>query len=637
MAVPTTYKVGDHVFVESQPGLPFNIRKIEELNKTSGGNVSAKVACYYRKKDLSSSLLVLSEKNSKDLESEMRITLTDEERNLLNHRELFFSRQQDTIPANQIRGKCYVTLINETENLRNYLSKPDVFYYSLVYDPTNKTLVADKGEIRVGSAFQATVPLKVNTNTPDEEYKGKQFDEPVYIPDRLTDKELDSFLLMSKSVGTYARALDCTGSINPSVQVNAACASRDATQVRALEILHRCSYDVTNACSHLANYNNSGPLLCRDELELWTPSETQMFEEAIEKYGKSFHDIHKEYFSWKSVASIVEYYYLYKTTERYIQAKKNKALENESKLKQVYIPPYKASAAQMKQLNGDHGSRPCESCKCTSSYQWYLWGPAQGGVEAGSRLCSACWNYWKKYGGTKNKITFPSKYQAGRKVTGAQPNSHMDGVMNRNQQNGKNKLAFMLKTTTLTKASRYICKDLFNIKSYSRKPFRLINSTIIKVQCLQRMRANKSDKPLFQFRTKSMPKIAPIEDKLRDIANARNKVEDLKKAKKRPHPDSNGSANGNGTTLLHRGTVSQPKKRRNLESEANNFRFKSNEKIRNERKQLPSTYQRSLARKPTRNLPHLPHHAKLILQMANQVVKSIPQKVPTNDPIVIED
>ena len=98
-------------------------------------------------------------------------------------------------------------------------------------------------------------------------------------------------------MGTYARALDCTGSINPSVQVNAACASRDATQVRALEILHRCSYDVTNACSHLANYNNSGPLLCRDELELWTPSETQMFEEAIEKYGKSFHDIHKEYVS----------------------------------------------------------------------------------------------------------------------------------------------------------------------------------------------------------------------------------------------------------------------------------------------------------------------------------------------------
>jgi len=636
MAVPTTYKVGDHVFVESQPGLPFNIRKIEELNKTSGGNVSAKVACYYRKKDLSSSLLTLSEKNSKDLESEMRITLTDDERNLLNHRELFLSRQQDTIPANQIRGKCYVTLINETENLRNYLSKPDVFYYSLVYDPTNKTLVADKGEIRVGSAYQATVPLKVNTNTPEEEYRGKKFDEPAYIPNRVTNTELDSFLLMSKSVGTYARALDGTSNVNPSLNVNATSASRDTTHVRALEVLHKCRYDVSKGLQQLANCNNGGPMLCRDELELWTPSETQMFEEALEKYGKSFHDIHKEYFSWKSVASIVEYYYLYKTTERYLQTKKNKALENENKLKQVYIPPYKASAAQMKQLNGDHGSRPCESCKCLSSYQWYLWGPSQGGPEPGSRLCSACWSYWKKYGGTKNKIT-SAKFQ--RKIAGASNNNNLvGGAPNKSQQSGKNKLAFMLKTTKLTKASRYICKDLLNIKSYSRKPFRLINSTMIKMQCYTRMRENTTDKPLFQFRSRNMPKIAPIENKLRDLANERKNMDELRKAKKRPHPDTNGSVNGNGTTLLHRGANNHPKKRR-LDTEANNFRFKSSEKIRQERKLLSSTFQRSLARKPTRNLPLLPHHAKCILQLAaNQAVKSIPQQVPNNnDPIVIED
>ena len=31
----------------------------------------------------------------------------------------------------------------------------DTFFYSLVYDPNQKTLLADKGEIRVGSKYQS--------------------------------------------------------------------------------------------------------------------------------------------------------------------------------------------------------------------------------------------------------------------------------------------------------------------------------------------------------------------------------------------------------------------------------------------------------------------------------------------------
>ena len=41
---------------------------------------------------------------------------------------------------------------------------------------------------------------------------------------------------------------------------------------------------------------------------------------------------------WKSLKSIVEYYYMWKTTDRYVQQKRLKAAEAESKLKQVYIP-----------------------------------------------------------------------------------------------------------------------------------------------------------------------------------------------------------------------------------------------------------------------------------------------------------
>ena len=41
---------------------------------------------------------------------------------------------------------------------------------------------------------------------------------------------------------------------------------------------------------------------------------------------------------WKTLKSIVEYYYMWKTTDRYVQQKRIKAAEAESKLKQVYIP-----------------------------------------------------------------------------------------------------------------------------------------------------------------------------------------------------------------------------------------------------------------------------------------------------------
>ena len=33
----------------------------------------------------------------------------------------------------------------------------DTFFYSLVYDPQQKTLLADKGEIRVGSRYQTDI------------------------------------------------------------------------------------------------------------------------------------------------------------------------------------------------------------------------------------------------------------------------------------------------------------------------------------------------------------------------------------------------------------------------------------------------------------------------------------------------
>lgn len=48
---------------------------------------------------------------------------SDKQKHQLKHRELFLSRQVETLPATHIRGKCVVTLLNETESYMSYLNK----------------------------------------------------------------------------------------------------------------------------------------------------------------------------------------------------------------------------------------------------------------------------------------------------------------------------------------------------------------------------------------------------------------------------------------------------------------------------------------------------------------------------------
>jgi len=45
------------------------------------------------------------------------------QKNQLNQRELFLSKQVEILPATNIRGKCSVTLLNETESFSSYIDK----------------------------------------------------------------------------------------------------------------------------------------------------------------------------------------------------------------------------------------------------------------------------------------------------------------------------------------------------------------------------------------------------------------------------------------------------------------------------------------------------------------------------------
>ncbi|XP_011352296.1 metastasis-associated protein MTA3 isoform X2 [Ooceraea biroi] len=432
------YRVGDYVYFETSTSSPYQIRRIEELNKTASGNVEAKVMCFFRRRDLPSTLIMLADKHQWMEESVPGgvTELSSKQRHQMKHRELFLSRQVETMPATHIRGKCCVTLLNETESLLSYLNKEDSFFYCLVFDPTQRTLLADKGEIRVGSRYQATdIPAVLTSSEREGDTRRSQdLETLVWTPrHNLTDRQIDQFLVVSRSVGTFARALDCSSSIKqPSLHMSAAAASRDITLFHAMDTLHQHTYDLAKAVASLVP--STGPVLCRDEMEEWSASEANLFEEALEKYGKDFADIRADFLPWKSLKNVIEYYYMWKTTDRYVQQKRVKAVEAESKLKQVYIPNYNktptsttpsttivplgnsnsnSNGKPTSVLNGNSngnmvtdnsgilivgvGGKPCESCQVVQSPQWYAWGPS----HMQCRLCQSCWTYWKKYGGLK--------------------------------------------------------------------------------------------------------------------------------------------------------------------------------------------------------------------------------------------
>lgn len=66
---------------------------------------------------------ILDEDHDDKTASSDKEVLSEKQRHQLKHRELFLSRQVETLPATHIRGKCAITLLNETESFLSYLSK----------------------------------------------------------------------------------------------------------------------------------------------------------------------------------------------------------------------------------------------------------------------------------------------------------------------------------------------------------------------------------------------------------------------------------------------------------------------------------------------------------------------------------
>ncbi|GMS80147.1 hypothetical protein PENTCL1PPCAC_2322, partial [Pristionchus entomophagus] len=642
------YRVGDYVYFETSSAAPYQIRKIEELNKNAAGQVEAKVMCFYRRREINSALLKIADQaerkftefyeeaampegfvhsghivasvngkkedengmngengssgsgSSCDKEKEEEPPtgdwglgglpmgaekLNDGDRHKMRLRELFVSRNMETLPATHIRGKCSVTLLNEVETIDSY-DRDDAFFYSLMFDPSQSTLLADKGAIRVGDKYQCVVPEKEEERKEEDEEEKKEMkmeedengelmiDEEeekkderevkeegeaedgeekkevtngderevlVYHPHHnLSDRDIDQFLIVARAVGTFSRALDTSSSSKlPSLHMTAAAASRDVTLFHAMALLHQANYDIGQAvkflvpppskehypldadkCTSHKTVSLGGPILCRDQMEEWSAAEANLFEEAVEKYGKDFNDVRNDFLPWKSIRDMVEYYYMWKTTNRYVDVKKAKNQELD-KLKQVYIPQYNKPNANLVGPPNTSGQMveamiPCESCTTVLSMQWYAWGPPALQL----RLCTECWNDWKKMGGLKksnqherhdlegandllsgaqqqnklmNNITVNplaiNRATQQRAIPPTPINIHKQGGT-KNPANAKQRVAFIMQSDPLSKMARRLSvknslhpNGIVNMRQLARKPFTSIDHSSVRGHC----------------------------------------------------------------------------------------------------------------------------------------------------------
>jgi len=501
------YRVGDYVYFENRATGPYAIRRIEELNKSSSGSVEAKVMCFYRRSEISTNLIPTADKHhwgdsvemeqdsDDETESEKAVTT---ERGLMKQREVFLSRQVETLPATLIRGKCSVTLLSEVETASSYTSRDDAFFYALVYDPHQKTLTADKSNIRIGTEFQAVVPQcgpKPSKAALEQERKSEELEELLWRPNgSLEEEKVDQFIVIARSVGTFARALDCSSSVKqPSLHMSAAAASRDITVFHAYQALHAHGYDIGAALKSLVP--TTGPVLCRDEMEDWSSAEANLFEEAIEKYGKDFNDIKKDFLPWKSMRNIIEYFFMWKTTDRYVQQKRIKALEAESKLKQVYVPPFNRKSTRVSGPNGETmvlGREALEGYPDLKKYSWAL---------------------FKKY--NKFNITQSSEdcfvvdksFNTAARLAQLRPGLIIEPG-NPAKGGGKTRAAFFLRTTPLTRAARRVTSVRLN--HFARRPHKLIDMKALRAEALPRLSSTARVSSLTMYRPKIRASIAEI-------------------------------------------------------------------------------------------------------------------------------
>jgi len=159
-----------------------------------------------------------------------------------------------------------------------------------------------KKTIMIGPTYQASVPggLCSYDDTPPYENEDKQ----LWDPTRLSEEVSREYLAKSAETLGASGALGVNG-------IPTGSHIRDDEQ--ALLLLLQCGYNTEEALRR-KRMNAVPPA---DTMSLWSEEECRAFETGLRVYGKDFHSIQNQKVGTRSVGELVQFYYLWKKTERH--------------------------------------------------------------------------------------------------------------------------------------------------------------------------------------------------------------------------------------------------------------------------------------------------------------------------------
>nr|XP_020462768.1 mesoderm induction early response protein 2-like isoform X2 [Monopterus albus] len=169
-------------------------------------------------------------------------------------------------------------------------------------DSDDDTIPTDKEhkEIMVGSMYQAKIPLLSPYTYQERAYSSE--DQLLWRPGVLPVQEVEEFLLKAhRPRGQEGTA--CTHTQGYTIQDNE----------QALYELVKCSFNAEEALRRL-RFNVK---VFSDELCAWSEEECRNFEHGYRVYGKNFHLIQANKVRTRSVGECVEFYYMWKKSDRH--------------------------------------------------------------------------------------------------------------------------------------------------------------------------------------------------------------------------------------------------------------------------------------------------------------------------------
>jgi len=166
-----------------------------------------------------------------------------------------------------------------------------------------------KKTIMIGPSYQAYVPSDLDAYGDTLPYENE--DKQLWNPGQLGSNDVEDYLSKSQE----AIQTGGVGSLPLGAHV------RDDEQ--ALHLLLQCGYN----CEEALRRRRMNAVPTAETMTLWSEEECRSFELGLRLYGKDFHMIQSQKVKTRSVGELVQFYYLWKKTERHDVFANNTRLE----------------------------------------------------------------------------------------------------------------------------------------------------------------------------------------------------------------------------------------------------------------------------------------------------------------------